>query len=376
LYYRYLLDPAGISLFGTDTLSEILLTGLAHQSFSPSGNLYVRLDAITLDTGQFISVFDVDRCAGILTLREKLHSPAGIFSGAAISPSDRFLYADKNDSLWQWDLHAADVQASRILIDTNKLYAWPGWFVEGFGPLINAIDGRIYLISSNGSSHTLSVIDRPDEAGSECRFLQNEIVLPVWTSRSPNNVGNYRIGPIDGSSCDTLGLNNHPVAAWRWEVNDTLDPQAIRFLDLSYFRPETYQWDFGDGHTADVASPLHMYELPGIYHVCLTVSNEYATDSLCRWVEIEDITALDDVQVASFTVYPNPFTDIVEIIPPMPGYQSYDLLMTDMFGRVLIQQPMTFPGRIKLNSAPPGVYFLALQKDHRLVWSTTLMKVE
>jgi len=35
-----------------------------------------------------------------------------------------------------------------------------------------------------------------------------------------------------------------------------------------------YVWEFGDGHTAEGLSPLHFYEIPGVYEVVLTVTDD------------------------------------------------------------------------------------------------------
>ncbi len=378
-YNRFLLDPRGIINMGIDSISESLRSGLAYQNFSPSGNYYMRYDATTFEEGQFISLFSFDRCEGKMVFLYKLHTSTGVFSGSAFSPSEQFMYVDNADTLWQFDLLVEDVQGSKTLIDINKRFTWPGWLSEGFGPMCTAIDERIYMISSNGGSHSLSVINRPDEPGVSCRFVQNEIILPTYTSRSPPNVANFRIGPVDGSDCDTLGLNNLPVALWRWELQDSTDENTIRFTDLSYFRPETWYWDFDDGITSDLSDPIHHYESPGWYHVCLTVSNEYATDSMCQWIEVKDITSTyhpGSGQEQYFSVYPNPFDDYIEITPSASGYHLLDFSLTNMHGQTVLAHPMTFPGRIKLDHIPGGIYFLMLKENGGLRFRASVMKVD
>ena len=129
--------------------------------------------------------------------------------------------------------------------------------------------------------------------------------------------------------------------------------------------------------TSDLSHPIHTYTTPGLYHVCLTVSNEYATDSMCRWVEVKDITSTSDVTDSpSFQVQPNPFVDFLEIVPDEDGYHLYDMTLIDIFGRVVLDQTMTLPGRIGLKNFPPGIYFLSLHQGDHIVWSTRVMKVE
>ncbi|MDV7397611.1 PKD domain-containing protein, partial [Arthrospira platensis SPKY1] len=108
----------------------------------------------------------------------------------------------------------------------------------------------------------------------------------------------YRLGPLDGSPCDTLGLDNHPVAKFRYEA-DTLDHLRLRFTDLSYFRPEVWSWDFGDGSPASAERyPQHLYAKSGTYEVCLTVSNENSSDTNCRTVTIGGTNSTDETAPA------------------------------------------------------------------------------
>lgn len=377
-YFRFLLDPSGIRLKGIDNSGALLINvGLNQVNFSPNGNYFARVDTYDGSVEQYISVFSFDRCTGKLNFIDSLPSDFSYFSGCAFSPSERYFYATENDALWQWDLQAENLRASKTLVDTNKWFTWPGWFAESFGSLNSGPDGRIYLMKASGSSHSMSVIDRPDEPAETCRFLQNSIILPTWTSRSPPNFANYRLGPIDGSDCDTLGINNFPVARWRWELQDSIDPFTIRFTDLSYFRPEEWHWDFDDGMSSDTSHPVHKYAEPGLYHVCLTVSNEYATDSMCRWVEVHDYTSADHAPVPDmFQVHPNPFDDYLEVTPSADGYFLYQFSLTDMHGREVITLPMTFPGRINLKPLPPGLYLLSLRDGTKLVYSSKVMKLE
>jgi PKD repeat protein len=60
-----------------------------------------------------------------------------------------------------------------------------------------------------------------------------------------------------------------------------------------------YIWDFGDGTTAyNVANPVHTWQQPGIYQVCLAVNGIYCSDVTCT-----DITVGDTISAcqAAFT---------------------------------------------------------------------------
>lgn len=55
--------------------------------------------------------------------------------------------------------------------------------------------------------------------------------------------------------------------------------QSIQFTDTSKGRPVSWQWDFGDGGTSDVQSPVHVYTEAGSYYVELTVANAKTSKS-------------------------------------------------------------------------------------------------
>lgn len=74
-------------------------------------------------------------------------------------------------------------------------------------------------------------------------------------------------------------------AAFEWEGNGLV----IHFIDHSDDDPDiiSYHWSFGDGHFGDGANPVHTYGEPGVYVVCLTVTNEFGCmDEVCHEVHV------------------------------------------------------------------------------------------
>ena len=376
-YYSYLLDPQGIRLDHQGNVDRIVKEGLGQAAFSSQGNYLARLDAITTNEGQYITLYSFDRCAGDFQILETFHNPvAGIFTGVAFSPSERYLYGDDNDHLWQWDLWAEDIAASQTLVDTFDGFIQPGWFGTYFGPIIAAPDGRIYIVPPSGSSEFMHVIDRPDLPAAECRLKQHYINLRRPQACSAPNLPNFRCGPLDGSPCDTLGLDNHPVARWRFEEDQPGWWYDIRFTDLSFFDPETWHWDFDDGLTSDERSPVHTFE-PGLYQVCLTVSNAYDTDSACQWVEILT-TSIDDElnKVNDLDIYPNPFSDVLTIRSKSGLIRPTHLQLFDTNGHLVIDQANApVPVNIHLPLMAPGMYLCVITERDGTVYSFKIMKI-
>ena len=66
---------------------------------------------------------------------------------------------------------------------------------------------------------------------------------------------------------------------------------------VGYFIPDyypfsnnmsSYSWDFGDGSTSTENYPYHVYNAPGYYDVCLTLTNGNCTDNMCQAVYIPE----------------------------------------------------------------------------------------
>lgn len=91
--------------------------------------------------------------------------------------------------------------------------------------------------------------------------------------------------------CDTIVVMPDCDADFEFSYVPTT-PINIQFTDLSTGMPDSWLWDFGDGGTSTMQNPVHAYENPGTYEVCLIIENSdslhYCLDSICKMVEIPD----------------------------------------------------------------------------------------
>ncbi|HMU04432.1 MAG TPA: PKD domain-containing protein, partial [Saprospiraceae bacterium] len=273
----FLLDDNGISYkHGIITGGFIDVRSRASCSnFSPDGR-YFSFYHIPKDYMGIVTISEFDRCTGEFShfIRDTLPRNGFGGLGIAFSPDSRYLYAGNSYEIFQYDMYSLDVLGSREIVATYDGFSS---VLPGSGSLnpvtpdffIPAPDGKIYTISSNTANEYLSTIEFPDEKGAECTVRQHSLKLPTNVFRNIPTFPNYRLGPLDGSPCDTLGIDNHPIAKYRYEP-DTMDHLRIRFTDLSYFRPETWRWDFGDGSPrVNMRHPYHSYVASGTYNVCL-----------------------------------------------------------------------------------------------------------
>ena len=341
-YHTFLVNPEGIIYQGIQYVHPVAGYGKASVgfgAFSPDGSKYARHDIRGLPVGHFVRLYDFDRCTGLLS--NQLHIPlsdtAGV-GGIAFSPDSRYMYVSSDQLVYQFDVTAPDVEATKTIVAVSDGFrdTLPDgslWFPMTFSGAMLGPDGRIYIHSA-GSSRHLHVIEYPNRGGTACEVRQHAIKLPAWTFRTIPNVPHYRLGPLDGSPCDTLGLNNHPLAGFRHAI-DSSNSLRVIFTDNSFYAPTDWLWDFGDGSTSSLKDPLHKYDSPGTYLVCLTVSNAYDSDTICREVTVDAPNATEEPQpqVPAVKVWPNPARSGVVVELPQPSPRPVRLVLYDALGR-------------------------------------------
>ncbi|MBK9690032.1 MAG: PKD domain-containing protein [Saprospiraceae bacterium] len=178
----------------------------------------------------------------------------------------------------------------------------------------------------------------------------------------------YRLSPLDGSPADTLGLDNHPVAKFRFEA-DTTNHLRVRFTDLSYFRPESWRWRFGDGKSWNGKRPLwHTFPENGSYKVCLTVCNENSCDTLCRWLTLgPDAIPEAEISPARTTVHHKPtdgplLVTLQDYIPEHAIIYLYDIMIKQVFH----QRVFNDWNSLDLTLLPAGTYFYIVKDRDRV----------
>ncbi|MEM9260887.1 MAG: PKD domain-containing protein, partial [Bacteroidota bacterium] len=121
----------------------------------------------------------------------------------------------------------------------------------------------------------------------------DEIVKPVTYFPSPRTI---LIEPDEGFGC----------APFTKEFVNLSRP-----IDDSY----TFEWEFGDGNTGDVASPTHVYENSGVYDVYLGITSPTGcfVDTL-----FQNLVDVRDAPEADFEVTPEEITNL------FPDFQVFD----------------------------------------------------
>ncbi|MFM9950064.1 MAG: PKD domain-containing protein [Saprospiraceae bacterium] len=370
--FPILLDPSGFRVLEPIILEEgPLKHGVGQTVFSPDGRFFVYLNLF--DFGEnYLNIFDFDRCTGTVSNhRKKQFSNVDAAGGVAVSPNSRYLYYIAYQRIYQYDLWAEDILASETTVALYDGYQEP---IIGFDSLAFnthfylgqlAPDGRIYINNTNGV-RSLHVIENPDEPGEACGVKQHSFWLPTYNRFSLPNFPNYRLGPIDGSPCDTLGINNVPVARFRYAA-DSLDYRSIVFHDLSFREPETWLWDFGDGNGSTDRHPTHSYAEDGLYEVCLTVSNVNGEHTECRSLLIGTVATEEPESGSQVAIFPNPAHNELNLLLPEDTREGM-LTIFDLAGRQLKRTyPVAGINVLDVSDLPKGVFLIEIRFENEVV---------
>lgn len=203
VFIRFLLTPSGVSGPWYQPIGSVRLGGSPVISFTMAGDKALMIDAFA-----DLDIFDFDRCTGeLVNWRHADIDDGEIFRYAAFSPSGRFAYVTSVTRIYQYDLLASDLETS---MDT--VAEWDGSY-DSFPQFSNvfveaslAADGKIY-ISTGNSTRYLHIIEQPDSLGLACNVVQHEHNRITFTDNSICYPPNYALGPVDGSICDSLGIN-------------------------------------------------------------------------------------------------------------------------------------------------------------------------
>ncbi len=375
-FHRFLLTPIGVEYIGAQKIGDELPIGGGQAFFSPNGEKHIRYNSVSNTVGDHLTIYDFDRCTGLLNNDVKiiLDIPA-LRGGGAVSLNSKYLYTASGNFLYQYDLLDSNI------IDTQTIVADYDGFID-FNPTTFYLsqlgpDGKIYICGGL-SNRYMHVIHNPDAPCPDCRIEQRGVELPTFNLGSVPNYPNYRLGPIDGSPCDTLGIDNIPLSRWRYE-QDTLAPFTVQFYDLSDYEPATWLWEFGDGSSSTDTWPAHTFPGPGTYEACLTVSNANGIDTKCKTLEfIEPVSTTRQAETAPLaTAFPNPFRERFGLslragwLPVQASAVVYDAM-----GRPVFRQRLTAGfNTLDLSGRPAGVYTWRIEEQGRVLEVGKVVKI-
>ncbi|MEN0004388.1 MAG: PKD domain-containing protein [Bacteroidota bacterium] len=377
-----LITPDKIQVLEEQTVGQAISSfSIGQGVFAPDGSKYVDVNVITITTPVEVSIFDFDRCDGSLSNPIHLsYLDSAACAGVAISPNSRFLYVSSFKYVYQYDLWADNINATKDTVAVWDGFLQSGFFATTFYLAQLAPDGKIYINSNNGVSY-LHVIEYPDLPGDSCQVCQH--CLPLITSNgfSLPNFPNYRLNYLEDSPCDTL--RKPPTALFTYEE----DGLTVYFEDASEHDIREWAWNFGEENGQWIVnnsqgSTSYTYEEEGIYEVCLAVSNPRGRDTTCQELVIQTTSVEEALMEESFRLSPNPTSGKVRVQwngcatchENTTAPSSYIVL--DASGRVVLRPNVERDGQLDLSALPAGVYIVQARQEGQIQGTAKVVLTE
>lgn len=381
-WHTFLVQPDTIEFVNTQTFNTPFERVLGQSVFSPDGSLFLvnSYENYGIGNGR-VDLYEFDRCSG--NLSHKFRDTVGAFTsnGSAFSNDNQFAYVSDDMNVYQYSLIVADIKSSRQTVAQYDGYEYffPPTFVNSlptyFENMGLAPDGRIYF-NTTGSSRKMHVMHYPDRAGVDCDLRQHSLDLPTISTRTMPHHPYWRLGPLKGSGCDTLGIVNTMEARFRCDP-DTTDALSLQFIDLSYYSPEDWYWDFGDNNTSTEQHPVHLYEDIGVYEVCLRASNDTEIDSTCKTLYL-GVSGTSDLleKDLDIDIYPNPtegnFSVRLGTFVPQKG----QLKILDLSGKEMFSEALRYGwNNYDITSLAIGTYLVVVQDGNQIVHTERIVKI-
>ncbi len=379
--YTYLINEQGLKLDHLQELPFNLRETNGQSKFNLEGNKFALYGRFQPESafGADLMIADFDRCTGdLINPQYRRLSSFGVganSNGLEFSPDGNLFYISRPTEIIQYDLEETSVFDSGIVISSYEPDSCslgntiPKWY----GQLQLGPDHKIYVAQSL-QCFEVNRIEYPNIRGSACTLTENAIVLPTFHYGTIPNFNTPRLGPLDGSSCDTFNLDNNPISRF-WYEQDSTDHQQVQFWDVSYYRPEAWSWTFGDGNFSDENSPNHIYDTNGVYEVCLTVSNENSSNTSCQELQIGPV-ANNDVTIAyNISLFPNPVEDYTRLVFHDYLPEHAQLILYGSNGAKVFSSRVYQESLIDISSLKAGVYFYEIIDGQVLLDTGKIVKM-
>ena len=111
---------------------------------------------------------------------------------------------------------------------------------------------------------------------------------------------------------DTILIIPNPTADFSILNETGCAPYTVTFINESEVQTQAiWEWDFGDGNTANGANPIHVYDTPGTFTVSVTVTTTVGCEDSSTAV-LEDLITVYPAPATGFDIEP----DVVNILDP------------------------------------------------------------
>jgi PKD repeat protein len=162
--------------------------------------------------------------------------------------------------------------------------------------------------------------------------------------------------------CDSITVCNECSAFFEFET----DEMEVTFSNLSD-NWDDLVWDFGNGFSSIVGSPVYTFNIPGDHLVCLNVWNGCSEHTFCDTVSVFSSQGMNDpVNNGNPIAYPNPFDENLSVL--LSDRPINEISIVDLAGKTLLCESFDNQTKVTLKTGfiPPGLYILTARSERRV----------
>lgn len=252
---------------------------------------------------------------------------------------------------------------------------------------VNALSTpQINLASSYQICQNETLTVGANNQGAQYKWYKNDTLFSTADSVSISFDGNFKVEISNALNCAVtdsffVEKTGNAIYADFLVQTDVFRGDTLKFINLSYPRPFTSFWSFGDGITTTEEDPNHIYLLNGNLSARLTVTNGVCTNALTKTITInqknlpqidsENILVEGEPQfILNAITYPNPsngqFALDIELSTELEALVDvFDIsgrrwAFTRLYGNSLYHQLYQF------NDLPTGYYFVRISVENQI----------
>ena len=227
------------------------------------------------------------------------------------------------------------------------------------------------MFNTASTSNSLDVDELFTIVSFDTNYTQTYINEGVHTTAFEKIHFGYNGNCVDNSSIvitvlDT-SISNYNYAA--------LGGGSYQFTDLST-SANTYYWDFDDGDTSSLQSPIHTFLVDNNYNVCLTVTdtNGCNVNTSCQTVSFVTGVESTNIKYNEFNIYPIPANKYFTVTVPS-NYNKGSVIITDVVGKTVKSININDQESVKIltQDINSGVYFLSIENNGQKVYTKRII---
>jgi len=197
-------------------------------------------------------------------------------------------------------------------------------------------------------------------------------------------------------------VNQCQAAFYLWQ--DSSNVMGNGWLAINYSSGAgalTYSWDFGDGGTSTQAYPMHTYNTPGNYVICLTIADangctsstcdssaalrmiqsQLSTNAIIGSLTVSAPTGITEHKsvILSSSVAPNPMADLTNVNFESEKTMKGKIEIVNVLGEVSLSQEINISNgantaSINTENITNGIYFLRIVSDNKTLSTIKVVK--